>query len=89
MTAKRIGFVVGLAAFVLTLVLPAPAGMPREAWLVAGLVAWMAAWWMTEAVPLTATALLPFVVLPLGGVMDAGAAASAYYSPTMFLILGE
>jgi solute carrier family 13 (sodium-dependent dicarboxylate transporter), member 2/3/5 len=88
MTAKRIGFVVGLAAFVLTLVLPAPAGMPREAWLVAGLVAWMAAWWMTEAVPLTATALLPFVVLPLGGVMDAGAAASAYYSPTMFLILG-
>jgi sodium-dependent dicarboxylate transporter 2/3/5 len=87
-TAKRIGFVVGLAAFLLTLVLPAPAGMPREAWLVAGLVVWMAAWWMTEALPLTATALLPFVVLPLGGVMDANTTASAYYSPTMFLILG-
>ena len=88
MTAKRIGFVFGLLAFALTLVLPAPAGMPREAWLVAGLVVWMAAWWMTEAVPLTATALLPFLVLPLGGVMDANATASAYYSPTMFLILG-
>jgi len=88
MTAKRIGLVVGLLAFALTLVLPAPTGMPREAWLVSGLVVWMAAWWMTEAVPLTATALLPFVVLPLGGVMDANAAASAYYSPTMFLILG-
>jgi sodium-dependent dicarboxylate transporter 2/3/5 len=88
MTARRIGFLVGLLAFLLTLAIPAPAGMPREAWLVAGLVVWMAAWWMTEAVPLTATALLPFVVLPLGGVMDAGAAASAYYSPTMFLILG-
>ena len=77
MTARRIGFVVGLAAFLLALALPPPAGMPREAWLVSGLVGWMAAWWMSEAVPLTATALLPFVVLPLGGVMDANAAASA------------
>lgn len=88
MTAKRIGFFVGLMAFVLTMALPPPGGMPREAWLCAGLVVWMAAWWMTEAVPLTATALLPFVVLPLGGVMDANATASAYYSPTLFLILG-
>jgi sodium-dependent dicarboxylate transporter 2/3/5 len=88
MTAKRIGFVAGLAAFLLTLAIPAPAGMPREAWLVAGLVVWMASWWMTEAIPLTATALLPFVVLPLGGVMTANATASAYYSPTLFLILG-
>lgn len=88
MTTRRIGFIVGLAAFALTLAFPAPAQMPREAWLVAGLVVWMAAWWMTEALPLTATALLPFVVLPLAGVMSANDTASAYYSPTMFLILG-
>ena len=75
MNAQRIGLVVGLLAFALTLALPAPAGMPPAAWLTAGLVVWMATWWMTEAVPLTATALLPFVVLPLGGVMDANAAA--------------
>jgi sodium-dependent dicarboxylate transporter 2/3/5 len=87
-SAKRIGFIVGLAAFLLTRVLPAPTGMPDAAWLTAGLVVWMAAWWMTEAVPLTATALLPFVVLPLGGVIDANATAGSYYSPTMFLILG-
>jgi sodium-dependent dicarboxylate transporter 2/3/5 len=88
MTAKRIGFIAGLAAFLLTLVLPAPAAMPREAWLVAGLVVWMAAWWMTEAVPLTATALLPFIVLPLLGVADANATAAAYYSPIIFLFVG-
>jgi len=87
-SAKRIGFLVGLLAFLLTRVLPAPAGMPDAAWLTAGLVVWMAAWWMTEAVPLTATALLPFVVLPLGGVMTANEAAGSYYSPTLFLILG-
>lgn len=88
MAARRIGFSTGLTAFLLTCVLPAPAGMPGEAWLVAGLVVWMAAWWMTEAVPLTVTALLPFVVLPLGGVATANATASSYYSPTLFLILG-
>ena len=88
MSAKRIGFWLGLAAFAVTALLPAPGTMPQPAWIVAGLVVWMAVWWMTEALPLTATALLPFLVLPLSGVMDAGDAASAYYSPTMFLILG-
>lgn len=88
MNGRRMGFIVGLAAFTLALLVPPPSGMPREAWLVAGLVVWMAAWWMTEAVLLTATALLPFLVLPLSGVMDANATASAYYSPTLFLILG-
>ena len=88
MTAKQIGFVAGLAAFALTLVFPAPAGMPGEAWMVAGLGVWMAAWWMTEAIPLTATALLPFVVLPFGGVLSAKETAAAYYAPILFLILG-
>jgi sodium-dependent dicarboxylate transporter 2/3/5 len=88
MTAKRIGFWLGLAAFALTALLPAPGSMPQPAWLVAGLVVWMAVWWMTEALPLTATALLPFLVLPLGGIMTANETASAYYSPTLFLIFG-
>jgi sodium-dependent dicarboxylate transporter 2/3/5 len=88
MNAKRIGLVAGLAAFIATLVLPAPAGMPAPAWPAAGLVVWMAAWWMTEAIPLYATALLPFLVLPLTGVADANTTAAAYYSPIMFLFIG-
>lgn len=88
MNAQRIGFALGLNAFLLTLVMPPPAGMPPQAWIVAGLVVWMAAWWMTEAVPLTATALLPFIVLPFAGVMTAKETASAYYEPILFLILG-
>lgn len=88
MTAKRIGLWAGLLGFLATLVIPAPAGMPAEAWPVAGLTIWMAAWWMTEAVPLTVTALLPFVVLPFAGVMNANETASSYYSPILFLILG-
>ncbi|MCZ9335547.1 SLC13 family permease, partial [Klebsiella pneumoniae] len=74
--------------FVVMLLLDAPAGMPPAAWRTAALLVLMATWWMTEAMPLTATALLPFLLLPLMGVMTTGAVAGAYYSPILFLVLG-
>ncbi|OCC23646.1 C4-dicarboxylate ABC transporter [Croceicoccus estronivorus] len=88
MTARRIGFWLGLTGFFTTILFPAPGAMPDQAWPVAGLVIWMAAWWMTEAIPLTATALLPFLVLPMAGISSARETASSYYSPILFLILG-
>ncbi len=88
MTARAIGLALGPLAFAITALTAAPAGMSGEAWMVAGLVIWMAAWWMTEAVPLPVTALLPFIWLPLGGVMTARETASAYYAPILFLLLG-
>lgn len=88
MTARHIGLVIGPLAFALFALTAPPAGMADGAWLVAGLVVWMAAWWMTEAVPLTVTAFLPFIVLPLGGVSTADQTASSYYSPILFLLLG-
>ena len=88
MTARRIGLALGPLAFALFAVSTPPDGMAQSGWLVGGLVVWMAAWWMTEAVPLTITALLPFIILPLAGVSDARATASSYYSPILFLLLG-
>ena len=88
MTAQRFGLWGGFALFTLMLVLPAPEGMPLLAWRTAALTLLMAVLWMTEALPLTATALLPFLVLPLMGVMKTGEVAGAYYSPILFLVLG-
>jgi len=88
MMARRIGFWLGLAAFAFTLVVAPPEGLTQPGWQVAGLVLWMAAWWMTEAIPLTATALLPFLVLPLSRAGTAAEVASTYYSPILFLLLG-
>ena len=88
MTARSIGFLIGVAALLASIFLPAPEGMSREAFVTAGLVVLMAAWWMTEALPLTATALMPFLVLPFAGVMSAKDTASAYYSDILFLLLG-
>lgn len=61
---------------------------------VAAVGSWMAAWWMTEAIPLAATALLPILCFPLLGVFHSSAArpiveASAPYAdPNIFLYMG-
>ena len=86
--AERWGLWGGLAAFVIMLALPAPAGMPLPAWQTTAVVVLMATWWMTQALPLTVTALLPFLAFPLFGIMSANDAAAAYYSPILFLVLG-
>lgn len=89
MTNTRLfGLIGGLLVFVVMLALPAPAGMESTAWHVAAMTVLMAIWWMTEALPLTVTALLPFLLVPAFGVMDANAIAKEYYSPILFLILG-
>ncbi|HBD12239.1 MAG TPA: anion transporter [Porticoccaceae bacterium] len=54
----------------------------------AGLAVWMAVWWLTEAISIYATALLPLAVLPLAGAQDIDAVARAYAHPLMFLFMG-
>ncbi|MCS4535554.1 DASS family sodium-coupled anion symporter [Corynebacterium sp. HS2168-gen11] len=48
----------------------------------------MGAWWMTEAIPLAATALVPLVAFPLLQVIPIGKISSPYASPTIFLFMG-
>lgn len=61
-------------------------GIPGK--VTAGLAVWMATWWLTEAISIYATALLPLAVLPLTGAQSINAAAQAYAHPLMFLFLG-
>jgi len=82
------GLLLGLGLFVALRLLPAPQGMPDAAWAVAALAGLMALWWITEAVPVAATALLPVVALPLLGVRGPVAAAAPYAHPLIFLFLG-
>ncbi|MEQ1906639.1 MAG: SLC13 family permease, partial [Pirellulaceae bacterium] len=49
---------------------------------------WMAVWWMTEAVPLEATAMLPIVLMPLLGIQRIAATTAEYADPNVFLYLG-
>ena len=55
---------------------------------VAGIGVWMALWWMTEAVPLAVTSLLPLVLFPLAGVLPIKDAGVPYAHPLVMLFFG-
>lgn len=48
----------------------------------------MAAWWITEAVPLAVTALIPVALFPLFGVVDGAVISSMYFNHLIFLFIG-
>lgn len=86
--ARLIGLILGPLLAGLTLLLGPPPGFSEPAWLTAALTVLMAVWWMTEALPLPVTALLPIALLPVLGVADLGTVAAPYASPVVFLFLG-
>ena len=83
-----IGIGVGVAAFVAILLLPEPAGMSPAAWRVTAVATLMAVLWVSEALPLAATALIPLVMFPLLGITKMREAAAPYADPLIFLFLG-
>ncbi len=85
---QRVGLALGPLLLALTLVLPAPEGLSDEGWRAAGVAALMAAWWISEALPIPATALVPLALFPLLGVAPIGEAARPYANPLIFLFLG-
>ena len=87
-SGKRIGLPLGPAVFASMLLAPPPAGLEAAAWSVAATAVLMAVWWVTEAVPIPVTGLLPLVLFPLLGVASTGEAAAPYADPLIFLFLG-
>ena len=67
---------------------PVFAGMSKPAWLLSGLTAWMAIWWITESVPIPATSLLPIIVVPLLNLDSVANVTAPYADPLIFLFLG-
>ncbi|MBW2733981.1 MAG: DASS family sodium-coupled anion symporter [Deltaproteobacteria bacterium] len=68
--------------------LPAPAGMTQAAWRVTAVTLLMAIWWITEAIPIPATALLPIALYPVLGVMKSQDAAAPYANHLIYLFMG-
>src|SRR5690606_7122592 len=85
---RRPGLIIGVVLLALTLVLPPPEGMSQQAWHVVGIALLMASWWITEAVPIPVTALVPLVLFPLLGVTTMRDTAAPYADPVIFLFLG-
>jgi solute carrier family 13 (sodium-dependent dicarboxylate transporter), member 2/3/5 len=85
---RRAGLWAGPLLAALLLALPVPDGLGPEGWRMAAVAALMAVWWITEAVPIPATALLPIALLPALDVMPVERAAAPFANPIIFLFLG-
>ncbi|MEQ9399615.1 MAG: DASS family sodium-coupled anion symporter [Longimicrobiales bacterium] len=86
--AQRFGLFLGAAVFVLLLLLPGPEGLSVEGWRTAAVASLMAIWWMTEALPIPATALLPLALFPALGILGAAEASEPFANELIFLFMG-
>ncbi len=85
---QRIGLIGGAVGFAALLLIPGPEALPVEGWRTAAVAFLMAVWWMTEAIPIPATAILPLVLFPTLGVLSAPDASTPYANDLIFLFMG-
>ena len=85
---RLVGLLLGPLLFTTLLLMPAPAGMPPEALRVAAVALLMAVWWVTEAIPIAATALIPIALFPPLGVMGGAEVTRHYAHHLIYLFLG-
>ncbi len=84
---KLLGLLGGLLLFIFISFLDINPGNKQTTYML-GVAVLMAIWWMTEAVPIAITALLPIVFYPLFGIMDGKTASSTYFNHIIFLFIG-
>lgn len=85
---QNIGRVLGPLVFFLILFFFHPDDLSDEANAVLASVAWVAIWWVTEAIPIYVTALLPLILFPLTGGLSLTETATSYGHKYIFLYMG-
>jgi sodium-dependent dicarboxylate transporter 2/3/5 len=85
---KNIGLVLGPTAFTLVHFFFHPEGLSAEANSILASALWVAIWWVTEALPIAATALLPIILFPLTGSLSLAETTASYGHKYIFLFIG-
>tara|TARA_Y100000389_G_scaffold205085_1_gene262921 strand:- start:7006 stop:8445 length:1440 start_codon:yes stop_codon:yes gene_type:complete len=87
LNSKTIGLFLGPLFFVLFILLPFE-NLSSEACAVLACASWMIVWWITEAVSISVTSLIPLILFPLTGVMSVNDVGANYGSSIVFLFFG-
>ena len=85
---KHIGLIIGFILFTCLSLLPPSENLQQEALYVLAIAALMATWWITEAIPIPATAMLPIVLFPTFGIMNANEVTQSYAHHLIYLFMG-
>ncbi|WP_077297813.1 SLC13 family permease [Virgibacillus pantothenticus] len=83
-----LGLILGPILFVILFFLPNLTGLDDSPRAVLAVTAWVACWWITEAIPIPATSLLPIFLLPITGGAEEKTATMAYGNPIVFMYMG-
>jgi sodium-dependent dicarboxylate transporter 2/3/5 len=85
---KRLGLIIGPLLLLIILLLTPFEGLSEQGHAVLATTIWIAVWWVTEAIPIAATALLPIVLFPLTGGMNLASTTASFGHKYVFLYLG-
>ncbi len=86
--AKKIGLIVGLVAALIIYLFGNFDPSNPQVTVMAAIAALMAVWWITEAVPLAVTSLIPLILFPVFGILKSNEIAGSYINSIIFLFLG-
>ncbi|MFC4723044.1 SLC13 family permease [Geojedonia litorea] len=87
-TKSSIGLILGPVLFVLIQLYFHPEGLSKPANAVLASAVWIAVWWITEAIPIAVTALLPIILFPLSGGLALDKTTASYGHKYVFLYIG-
>ena len=87
-STARIGLVMGPLLFLFTRFYFHPEGLSDGANAMLASTIWIACWWITEALPIAITALLPIILFPLTGALSLTATTAQYGHKYIFLYVG-
>ncbi|AJD89839.1 anion transporter [Jeotgalibacillus malaysiensis] len=85
---QKVGLFLGPLLFMMLMMFFNPEGLSPEAKGVLAGTVWIATWWITEAIPIPATSLLPIILFPLAAGVGVGEVTPNYGDPLVFLFLG-
>ena len=85
---KKIGLILGPLTFFVFLIFGQFEGLSNSGQSVLASTLWIAIWWVTEAIPIAATALLPIILFPLSQGMELPTTTESYGHKYVFLYLG-
>ncbi|MEM6316262.1 MAG: DASS family sodium-coupled anion symporter [Bacteroidota bacterium] len=88
MTKKQIFLLLGPLLFLILWLIGTPEDIPPNAYLVLISTLWIALWWVTEAVPIPITSLLPIILYPLLGIIPMNEVVVPFSKPIIFLFIG-
>lgn len=88
LSKKKIGLFLGPILFIIIKFFIEPEGLNDTAVSILASTIWIAVWWITEAIPIAVTALLPIILFPLSGGLSLSETTASYGHKYVFLFVG-